>query len=47
MLKDFRHNEIQTRRAFLKTILLSLAGTLFFVSAAKRLLNQNLVSLFF
>ncbi len=41
MLKDFRPNESQTRRAFFKTIALSFAGVFFFVSAAKRLLKPG------
>ncbi|MCH2305394.1 MAG: hypothetical protein MK334_00540 [SAR202 cluster bacterium] len=41
MLKDFRPNESQTRRAFFKTIVLSFAGVLFFASAAKRLLKTG------
>ena len=41
MLKDFRPNQSETRRGFFKTIVLSFAGILFFVAAAKRLLKSD------
>lgn len=41
MLKGFRLNQSETRRGFFKTIVLSFAGILFLVSAAKRLLKSD------
>jgi len=41
MLKDFRPNQLETRRGFFKIIVLSFAGILFFVGAAKKLLKSE------